>query len=220
MIRAATDADLAALAPALAGLPLLARYGSDAARLARDLAAARGRGDGLVVAHAGGPPLGLAWFLREGTLAMGAYLRLMAVRPEAQARGVGAELLAAFEVEAAAAGRHAFLLCADFNAAARRFYERHGWRPVGPLPGLVLPGVAEVLYWKRVGGAGPPRGALAAEPGVGEPGPDRGARPDAAGPGGERRRDLLAGDHQPHQQEREVGVGGGEDRGEVPGRVR
>jgi GNAT superfamily N-acetyltransferase len=149
-LRAATPADLAPLAEGLARLPLLVRYGRPAARLEADLAAALARGDGLLLAVEGGRPAGLAWFLREGTLGMGGYLRLMAVLPEAQARGTGAALLEAFEAEVAAACPHAFLLCSDFNAPAQRFYERHGWARVGALPALVLPDVAELIYWKRL----------------------------------------------------------------------
>jgi GNAT superfamily N-acetyltransferase len=149
-LRPATTADLAPLAGGLARLPLMVRYGRSAARLEADLAAALARGDGLLLAVEGGRPAGLAWFLRQGTLGMGGYLKLMAVLPEAQARGTGAALLSAFEAEVAAESAQAFLLCSDFNEAAQRFYQRRGWARVGALPGLVLPDVAELLYWKRL----------------------------------------------------------------------
>jgi GNAT superfamily N-acetyltransferase len=149
-IRPATAADLPALAEGLARLPLLARYGRAADRLEVDLEAALARGEGLLLAVEGGRPLGLAWFTRQGTLGLGGYLRLMAVLAEAQARGVGAALLAAFEAHVAAVSAHAFLLCSDFNGPAQAFYEKHGWARAGALPDLVLPGVAELIYWKRV----------------------------------------------------------------------
>jgi GNAT superfamily N-acetyltransferase len=155
-LRPAVAEDVPALAEGLAALPLLVRYGRDAPRLGRDLEAALARGDGLIVAAGPAGPatpaplLGLAWFTRHGTLGLGGYLRLMAVLPGAQARGVGAALLAAFEAEVAAASAHGFLLCSDFNEPARRFYERHGWQRCGALPGLVLPDVAELIYWKRL----------------------------------------------------------------------
>jgi GNAT superfamily N-acetyltransferase len=148
--RAATAADLPALAEGLARLPLLVRYGRAADRIAGDLGEALRRGDGLLLAVAPTGLAGLAWFLRQGTFGMGAYLKLMAVLPEAQARGVGRALLATFEAEAAAAAGHGFLLCSGFNDAAQRFYEHHGWRRVGALPGLVLPDVDELIYWKRL----------------------------------------------------------------------
>ncbi len=149
-IRPVAVAEIPALARALAGVPLMQRYRRDAAALERSLSGAHARGEGLLVAEEGGAPLGIAWFLREGTLAMGGYLKLIAMLPGAEGRGTGAALLDAFEREVAARSAHAFLLVSDFNAAAQRFYERHGYARVGALPALVLPDVAEVLYWKRV----------------------------------------------------------------------
>ena len=138
------------LAAKLAALPLMRRYGRDAAALARALDGARGRGEALLVAEEAGTLRGLAWFLPEGTLALGGYLRLIAVAPGEEGRGTGLALLRAFEAETARRSAHAFLLVSDFNAGAIRFYEREGYVRVGPLPGLVLPDVAELLYWKRL----------------------------------------------------------------------
>lgn len=149
-VRPLDPAELPALACGLAGVPLMVRYGRDAAALERSLAAAHGRGEGLLVADDGGTLRGLAWFLREGTLAMGGYLRLIAMLPGAEGKGTGAALLAAFEEQTSARSAHAFLLVSDFNAGAQRFYERHGYARVGALPALVLPGVSELLYWKRL----------------------------------------------------------------------
>lgn len=149
-IRLATAADLAPLAAGLARLDLMRRYGREESSLAADLSQAHARGDGLLLSVEDGRPTGLAWFLRQGTLGMGGYLKLMAVLPEARSRGVGSRLLMAFEAALAESAGHAFLLCSDFNASAQAFYERHGWTRVGALPGLVLPGVAELIYWKRL----------------------------------------------------------------------
>ncbi len=149
-IRPLEEDEIPALARALAALPLMVRYGRDAQALERALRAAHARGDGLLVAGARGAPGGLAWFTREGTLALGGYLKLIAVLGGEEGKGTGAALLAAFEAAVARASAHAFLLVSDFNDGAQRFYERHGWSRVGALPGLVLPDVAEVLYWKRV----------------------------------------------------------------------
>ncbi len=149
-VRPLARGDLPALCADLARLPLMQRYRRDAARLRADLEAALSRGDGLLVAEAGGRPIGLAWFLRSGTLGMGGYLRLIAVVPEGGGAGVGTRLLEAFEAEVARESRHAFLLVSDFNQDAQRFYQRHGYARVGALPGLVLPDVAEVIYWKRL----------------------------------------------------------------------
>ena len=149
-VRPLAAADVPHLAEALAPLPLLARYGRRADRLAADLLAGLARGEGLLAWEESGEALGLAWFLRDGTFGLGGYLRLIALAPGAAGRGAGAGLLAAFEAEVALSSRHAFLLVSDFNEGAQRFYQRHGWSRVGALPGLVLPDVAEVVYWKRL----------------------------------------------------------------------
>ena len=150
-VRALEPADLDGLAAELARLPLLRRYGRDAGAVRRDLDAARARGEGLVVAADAAGVHGLAWFLPQGTLALGGYLRLLAVVPGRERAGVGALLLDAFERGTVALGtRHAFLLVSDFNTDAQRFYARHGYVEVGVLPRLVLPDVDERLYWKRL----------------------------------------------------------------------
>ncbi len=149
-VRPLCPADLSALAPALAALPLMTRYRRGADAIAADLAAALARGDGLLAWDVDGEARGLAWFLRDGTLGVGGYLRLIALAEGAQGGGAGAALLAAFEAEVAKASRHAFLLVSDFNEPAQRFYERHGYARVGALPGLVLPEVAELVYWRRL----------------------------------------------------------------------
>jgi ribosomal protein S18 acetylase RimI-like enzyme len=147
-IRPATSDDLAPLADRLHGLPLFLRYGHTPERLLKMLRSALERGEQLLVYDADGPR-GLAWFLVAGTLGVGGYLRLIAVDPTWHGKGTGSALLEAFEAETFASSAHAFLLVSDFNSGAQRFYERHGYQKVGALPGLVLPDVAEVIYWKR-----------------------------------------------------------------------
>jgi GNAT superfamily N-acetyltransferase len=149
-IRPVEAAEIPALAEALAALPLMVRYRRDARGLGRALEASRARGDGLLAADEGGAVRGVAWFLAAGTLGLGGYLKLIAVLPGGEGKGTGVVLLRAFEAETARASAHAFLLVSDFNAGAQGFYEREGYVRVGPLPGLVLPDVAEVLYWKRL----------------------------------------------------------------------
>jgi len=157
MIRPLAQEDVSRLAAVLSRLPLLVRYRRPAQQLADDLRTALERGDGLLVEEREGEPRGLAWFLRAGTLGVGGYLKLLAVSPESTGEGIGAALLAAFEGEVGKESRHAFLLVSDFNDGAQRFYERHGYARVGAVPGLVLPDVAEVVYWKRLPAPGRPR---------------------------------------------------------------
>ena len=149
-IRHAVAADLPPLAAGLAGLDLMQRYGRDEPKLAADLGLALAQGEGLLLAVEAGRAVGMAWFLRQGTFGLGGYLKLMAVLPSAQSRGVGGRLLAVSEARLAESSATGFLLCSDFNVSAQAFYERHGWTRAGALPGLVLPDVAELIYWKRL----------------------------------------------------------------------
>jgi ribosomal protein S18 acetylase RimI-like enzyme len=149
-VRPLVAGDVALLAPDLARLPLLARYGRTAELFAADLEGALARGDGLLAWDEGGAARGLAWYLGRGAFGLGGYLRLIAVAGAAQGAGAGAALLAAFEADVARSSRHAFLLVSDFNEPAQRFYARHGYARVGAIPGLVLEGVAELVYWKRL----------------------------------------------------------------------
>ncbi len=147
-MRRARAADVPALARALARLPLMKRYGRTAARLAESLRTGLRKKEPIFVFDDGGP-LGLAWGVPGGGFGLGGYLKLLAVSPGAQGRGLGALLLAAFEADTFAKSAHACLLVSDFNTEAQRFYERHGYQRVGALPGLVVPGVAELVYWKK-----------------------------------------------------------------------
>ena len=149
-IRPIAAADLPALAGGLAELPLFRRYGRSAQKLQATLEKALARGEGLLLAEEGGEAAGLAWFLTSGTLALGGYLRLLAVLAPFQGRGIGRELLAAYEAETVRSSAHAFLLTSESNAGAQRFYERAGYRQVGLLPSLVVKGENEALYWKRL----------------------------------------------------------------------
>ena len=149
-VRPLKVADVMPLSAMLARLPLLARYGRDAGKLAVDLTAALERGDRLLVEEDAGRLRGIAWFLPSGTLDLGGYLKLIVVAPEATRTGVGSALLSAFEAETARVSRHAFLLVSDFNHGAQHFYQHHGYAQIGALPGLVLPEVVELVYWKRL----------------------------------------------------------------------
>ena len=149
MIRPAVAQDAARIAAAVAQQPLLVRYGVTLAGLSRDLERAIEAGEGVLLStDVRDDVLGFAWLLAQGGFGVGGYLRLIAVAPGSESRGTGRALLAA--VEAAVPTRHLFLLVSDFNRAAQRFYERAGYTQGGALPGLVLAGVDELIYWKRL----------------------------------------------------------------------
>lgn len=156
---AADDGDrLRHLAEAVATLPLLIRYGVDALRLAADLHSLAVSNDGLqrlLVAQASDSELvGFARVLLggggAGQFGRGGYLKLIALRPGYEGRGIGQLLLAAVEQAVAERSPDLFLLTSDFNHGAQRFYARAGYLRVGELPDFVHPGITEVIYWKRL----------------------------------------------------------------------
>ena len=77
-----------------------------------------------------------------------AYLRLLLVATPGQ--GEGTRLLLAVEDAARDACESPVLAGDHRQPGARRFYERHGYRHVGDLPGLVVPGLDEALYHKAL----------------------------------------------------------------------
>ena len=150
IVRDARNDELAVLATKCAEQPLLRRYGTSAEKLTRFLERAIDRGDPLLVVEDEGVPAGFAWFHTGGTFANGGYLRLIALAPSHEGRGLGAALLDELERRVARESPHLFLLVSDFNQAARRFYARRGYREVGRLPGFVLADVDEIICWKKL----------------------------------------------------------------------
>ncbi len=167
-VRPAGPADVAALtqlATAVSTLPLLQRYGVSAAGLLRELrrlAEAPSRADptaelsaeSLLVAEAaasdGGDLCGLARFSLRGQFGYGGYLRLIALRPGWEGRGIGSVLLHAVEASVRDHSPVLFLLTSDFNTGAQRFYARHGYAHAGALTDFAIPGINEQIFWKRL----------------------------------------------------------------------
>ena len=140
---------IAPIAKLMLASPLLRRYGATA----RGVTAGVGRGfrarETLLVALDGAAVVGLAWFIQTRALDHAMYLQLLLVSESHQSRGLGALLLARGEREARASGcRHMLFLVTKSNQRARAFYERHGYRHVGDLPGFVRPEIDERLYLK------------------------------------------------------------------------
>jgi ribosomal protein S18 acetylase RimI-like enzyme len=131
----------------LAGMDPWATLGYSADTLARGLALPH---PDLVryVAIRDGATLGLAT-IRYPWL-RGAYIELFAVLPPVQGGGVGDALLTHVEATYRGCTGNLWLLVSGFNTRARRFYERNGFGPIGPIPDLLLPGEEEVLMRKRL----------------------------------------------------------------------
>jgi ribosomal protein S18 acetylase RimI-like enzyme len=149
VVRPFHTADAAACGAIVGTTPLWHRTGTTADRAVHFLTTAAAAGDTLLVLD-DGDVAGFAWIDRRGAFGRSAYLRMIAVAPDRRSSGLGARLLAAFETIAVQEGPDAFLLVSDFNADARRFYERHGYGEVGRIRGYVTPDVDEILMWKRL----------------------------------------------------------------------
>jgi diamine N-acetyltransferase len=139
-------ASCAGLAKAIVAMPPWSVVNYQAEPMARFLA---GSGDGAVRyrVEAGGKEAG-AVSVRFPWL-KGPYLELLAILPPFQGQGLGASILAWFEQEALKHNARNLWVCASsFNESALRFYERHGFRQVAKLPGLVVDGYDEILLRK------------------------------------------------------------------------
>ena len=81
----------------------------------------------------------------------GDYLEVLAVAPARRGSALGTMLLAEVERVTFARARNLFVCVSDFNEGARRFYARHGYREIGAMPGLLVPGSSELLLRKTTG---------------------------------------------------------------------
>lgn len=107
-------------------------------------------GADVLVAERGGAIAGAAvvfFHARHGI----ARLYSIAVAPDARGAGIGEKLLAAAERNAARRGRERFRLeVRKDNAAARRLYERRGYRAFGTTAGYYEDGADAVRYEKAL----------------------------------------------------------------------
>ena len=149
MIGAAAPEELAELAFLMASSDLLQRYRVTRSSALDSLALAVEEGDVLLVYRDNSAITGFAWLTFATRVLNGAaYLRLLLVADGFRGAGVGAQLLDEVEMCAKQRANHLYLLATTDNTGARRFYERHGYRYVGELPGLVWPDLDEALYHK------------------------------------------------------------------------
>ena len=134
--------DIPSISQWMAEMPLWQRYGVTPAGASAQFTAGLEHGDLLLVAD----DCGFAWCVPGGAFGRSDYLRLIGVRADCAARGLGAALLG--EVEARATSRDLLLLVSDFNEGAQRFYKRMGYEQIGTIPGYVLPDVTELIFRK------------------------------------------------------------------------
>lgn len=98
----------------------------------------------------GKEPAGFVIFTAEPVFARGGYLRAIGVAPAMRGRGIGKKLLAFAEKTTARLSPNLYLCVSSFNRQAQAFYKNRGYAKTGKLPGLIMPGVSEYIYWKRL----------------------------------------------------------------------
>jgi ribosomal protein S18 acetylase RimI-like enzyme len=151
VVRPFRPSDAPSCGAIVGATPLWQRSGLGAERAAALLTTAAEYGDRVLVLDDGAAAvLGFAWVHPRGAFGRSSYLRIIAVAPERRSSGLGARLMEAFEAIAATEGGDAFLMVSDFNVEAQRFYRGRGYEEVGRVPGYIMPGVVELLMWKRV----------------------------------------------------------------------
>jgi len=141
--------DVPAVAAIMAGNALWQRYGVTVDSAARRLQRGLEAGATIAVAVSDGRIAGFAWYVADGAFQRSGYIMLFAVASDAHGQGIGHALLTHAEAALFAASPSIVLLVSDFNGAAQRFYQRHGYTQVGALPDYVKPGVSELIYYKR-----------------------------------------------------------------------
>jgi len=101
----------------------------------------------LFVARDGDTPCGFILLHPRG-VAGSPYVASIAVAASQRGRGIGKRLLDFAERQLRPEARHIFLCVSSFNAAARRLYEREGWKAVGELEDYIIDGASEILMHK------------------------------------------------------------------------
>lgn len=101
---------------------------------------------------------GFVIFTADPVFARGGYLRAIGVAQSMRRHGIGRKLLAFAESMIARRCDNIFLCVSSFNRSAQTFYKKLGYTRAGKLPGLLVPGESEYIYWKRLRPAGRKQG--------------------------------------------------------------
>jgi ribosomal protein S18 acetylase RimI-like enzyme len=138
------------LAEAFAEIDPWARYAYNASTLATYLSAYEADAPRFAIV-AGDETAGAIGV--RGNWLRGPYVQFLGILPAFQHRGVGSSALAWVEGEARNEGaQNLWVAASEFNARALAFYERHEFRRVATLDGLIADGISEILLRKRLNG--------------------------------------------------------------------
>lgn len=93
--------------------------------------------------------VGFFYYIPRGCFHSFPYLHLISVKEEYRNKRIGKKLIDFLEKVICADANKIFLVVADFNPEAKRFYEKIGYRQVGEMPGLYREGITEYLMMKE-----------------------------------------------------------------------
>jgi [ribosomal protein S18]-alanine N-acetyltransferase len=95
------------------------------------------------------------------------YVQTVLVHPDRRGQGIGSRLLEFAEQRILRESPNVFMCVSSFNHAARRLYERLGYKVVGELTDYIVQGYSEILLRKT---RGPLTGFTPASPETSDPG--------------------------------------------------
>ena len=104
----------------------------------------------MYVALIGEECVGFTYIIPKGAFHSFPYLHIIAIKEEYRGRGIGKALLDYSERIALEMADKLFLVVADYNPDAKRFYERNGYQQVGEIPNLYRSGITEYLMAKSL----------------------------------------------------------------------
>jgi len=117
---------------------------------ARALATMEAQGiPGVVATLDNGTMLGFIRYEPKGFIGYAAYIRTVAVAPQARGKRVGETLMNHVESLVFEQAPLLFLFCSTFNVRGQAFYERLGYERVGTVDAMLVPQHGEVLLVKR-----------------------------------------------------------------------
>ena len=98
----------------------------------------------------GNTPAGFILFTPQPVFARGGYVRAIGVDPAKRRQGIGGRLLAFAEARIALKSPNVYLCVSSFNRQGQAFYKGLGYTRIGKIPGLILPGASEYIFWKKL----------------------------------------------------------------------
>lgn len=101
----------------------------------------------LFIALANSLCVGFMWFIPNGAFHAFPYLHIISIKEAYRGKGIGERMINFYEK--IVDSEKLFLVVADFNPQAKRFYEKMGYRQVGVIPHLYRKGITEYLMMKE-----------------------------------------------------------------------